>query len=188
VEFPDPDGDGPLASIAVTANVPEMEVEGIELDGSVMPTDWLELGLAYAYTDAEFTDGEVELFGNIFSYGPVANTPENSGTVWAQLIFPGNGLGEFRVRAELYAQDDMYFSNTYNSLGPRTKLDGYELVNARMDWNNILGSGFSAALFGRNLTDEDHFVGGMPLAAALGHNAAAVGEPRTYALELTYAF
>ncbi len=189
VEFPDPDGDGPLASIAVTANVPEMEVEGIEIDGSFLPLDWLELGAAYAYTDAEFTDGEVSLFGNPFSYGPVANTPENAGTLWAQLNFPSSdGLGGFRLRAEFYAQDDMYFSNTFDSLGPQTKLDGYELFNARLDWNNILGSGFSAALYGRNLTDEDHFVGGMSLAAALGHNAAAVGEPRTYALELTYEF
>ncbi len=188
VEFPDPDGDGPLASIAVTANVPEMEVEGVELDGSLLVADWLELGFAYAYTDAEFTDGEVQLFGTLYRYGPVANTPENAGSAWAQFIFPESGLGEFRFRAELYAQSNMYFSNTFDSLGPDTKLDGYELVNARLDWKNILGSGFSGALFGRNITDEDHFVGGMPLAAALGHNAAAVGEPLTWGLELTYAF
>jgi len=28
----------------------------------------------------------------------------------------------------------------------------------------------------------------MTLAAALGHNAAAVGEPRTYGLEIRYSF
>lgn len=187
VEFPNPP-DPDIQSIAVTANVPEMEVEGIEIDGAFLPAEWLELGIAYAYTDAEFTDGEVALFGVTYLYGPVANTPEHSGTAWAQINFPSGGLGDFRFRAEIYAQDDMYFSNTADSIGPDTKLDGYEVINARLDWNNILGSGFSAALFGRNLADEEYFVGGMSLAAALGHNAAAVGEPLTYGLELTYGF
>ena len=67
-------------------------------------------------------------------------------------------------------------------------MPGYELFNARLSWNEIMGSGFSAALLGKNLTDEEYFVGGMTLAAALGHNAAAVGEPRTYGLELSYKF
>ena len=57
-----------------------------------------------------------------------------------------------------------------------------------MDWKGIVGTKFSAALFGRNLTDEEYFVGGMTLASALGHNAAAVGEPRTYGLELSYDY
>jgi hypothetical protein len=30
--------------------------------------------------------------------------------------------------------------------------------------------------------------GGMTLAAALGHNAADVGEPRTYGLEVSYRY
>jgi outer membrane receptor protein involved in Fe transport len=50
------------------------------------------------------------------------------------------------------------------------------------------GSGLSAALFGKNLLDRGHFVGGMTLAAALGHNAADVGEPRTYGLEVSYRY
>ena len=62
------------------------------------------------------------------------------------------------------------------------------LVNGRLGWTDIMGSGVAAALFGKNLLDRGHFVGGMTLAAALGHNAADVGEPRTYGLELTYRF
>ena len=82
----------------------------------------------------------------------------------------------------------MYFSNTADSIGPDTKLPSYDVVNARLSWTNMFGSKFSSALFGKNLTDEEYFVGGMSLAAALGHNAAAVGEPLTYGAELTYEF
>jgi iron complex outermembrane receptor protein len=187
IEFPDPPGD--VQSIAVTANIPEMEVEGVEIEASIAPADWLEFGVAGAYTDAEFTDGTTTLFGTLYSYGPVANTPETTWTVWAQVYFTNDpAIGEISLRAEAYGQDEMYFSNTYDSLTPDTRLPSYELVNARLSWNNVMGSAFSGALFGKNLTDEEYFVGGMPLGASLGHNAAAVGEPRTYGVELTYQF
>ncbi|TGD71352.1 hypothetical protein E4634_18955 [Mangrovimicrobium sediminis] len=188
VEFPDPDGPGGLASIAVTANVPEMEVEGVELEASLAPTDWLELGVTGAYTDAEFTDGDVSLFGIDYTYSPVANTPEYSGSAYGKLTFMAGEAGDLSLRADLYAQSGFYFSNTADSIAPRTKLDSYELLNARLDWRGIFGTGLSAALWARNLTDEEYFVGGMALASSLGHNAAAVGEPRMYGLELAWEF
>ncbi len=189
VEFPDPDGPGGVTSIAVTANVPKMEVDGVELQATIAALDWLELGVSGAYTNADFKDGDVNLFGTVYSYGPVANTPEWTGLAWARIDLPvGADAGEVSFYSEIYSQSSMYFSNTADSIGPRTKLPSYELVNARLSWNNILGSRFSGAVFGRNLTDEEYFVGGMSLAAALGHNAAAVGEPLTYGAELTYEF
>ncbi len=189
VEFPDPDGPGGITSIAVTANVPKMEVDGVEVQASIAPLDWLEFGVSGAYTNADFKDGDVNLFGTLYSYGPVANTPEYTGLAWAQIDLPiGDNLGKMSFYSEIYSQSSMYFSNTADSIGAKTKLDSYELVNARLSWTNMFGSGFSGAIFGKNLTDEDHFVGGMSLAAALGHNAAAVGEPLTYGAELTYEF
>ncbi len=192
IEFPDPPEFFPgfdPASAAVTANIPEMEVQGVELEFSMAAADWLELGVNGAYTDAEFTDGEAILFGTLYSYGPVANTPEKSWTVWARFdLINSSEFGNLSLRTEIYGQDSMYFSNTYDSLTPDTELPSYEVVNARLSWGNILGSQLSAALFGKNLTDEEYFVGGMPLGASLGHNGAAVGEPLTYGVELTYDF
>lgn len=192
IEFPDPPAFSPEldpASIAVTANIPKMEVQGVEIEASFMPSEWLELGVAGAYTDADFTDGETTLFGVEYSYGPVANTPETTWALWGQVDFTTDpAIGEIALRAEVYGQDSMYFSNTADSLTPDTKLPSYELVNARLSWNSVFGSQFSGALFGKNLTDEEYFVGGMPLGASLGHNAAAVGEPRTYGVEMTYQF
>lgn len=187
IEFPDPPG--PVASIAVTANIPEMEVQGFEIESAMMVTDRLELGVAAAYTDADFTDGETTLFGTRYSYGPVANTPEKSWSVWAQADLLRSGeLGDVALRVEGYGQDSMYFSNAAYTLTPDTELPSYRLLNARLSWSNIFGSPLSGALFGKNLTDKEYLVGGMPLGASLGHNGAAVGEPRTYGVELTYQF
>lgn len=187
IEFPVPPG--AAQSIAVTANVPEMEVDGIEFEFSIVPTDIFEVGLLAAYTDAEFTDKEVTIFGTDYEYSPVANTPELSWTLWTNVdIITDPAAGMVSLRAEYYSQDDMYFSNTADSLTPATELPSYELVNARLSWKNIMNSQFSGALFGKNLTDEEYFVGGMPLGASLGHNAAVVGEPRTYGVEVSYQF
>ncbi|WP_395332298.1 TonB-dependent receptor [Novosphingobium sp. BL-8H] len=189
VEFPDPDGPGGLASIAVTANVPSERIWGFEAQGNLRPADWLEIGGSAAYTNATFTDGNIELFGTPYSYGPVGDTPKFSGTAYAQVFLPvGEDAGEVSLRGDLYGQTAQYFSNAADSIAPGTKLPGYVLVNGRLDWNKIMGSNFSAALFAKNLTDKAYFVGGMTLAAALGHNAAAVGEPRTYGLEINYKF
>jgi iron complex outermembrane receptor protein len=190
VEFPDPDGaTGPLASIAFTTNVPAERVRGIEAEGTIMPAQWLRVGGQLALTDADFTDNQVKLFGSIYSYGPVGDTPKASGTAWAEIMAPmGETSGEVTLRGEVYAQTGQYFSNAAASVSPRTRLPGYALVNGRLSWKEIKGTNFSAALFGENLLDQEYFVGGMQLAVALGHNGAVVGKPRTYGVELSYAF
>jgi iron complex outermembrane receptor protein len=189
VEFPDPDGAGGLASIAVTANIPSERVRGLEMEAALMPVDGLTLGGSLNYTGAKFTDGRISLFGNAYSYGPVGDTPEWSGVGYAELALPtGADVGDITLRGEVYAQTGQYFSNAAASIAPGTRLPGYALVNTRLTWSNILGSEVTGALFAKNLLDKAYFVGGMTLASALGHNAAAVGEPRTYGLELSVKF
>jgi iron complex outermembrane receptor protein len=189
VEFPDPDGAGPLASIAVTSNIPKSEVQGVEIEASIKATDWLELGVSGAYTDAKFTDSNITLFGVPYRYGPVGDTPKKSGVAYAQVELPvSNDVGHIGLRGEVYAQSEQYFSNAANFNAPGTRLPGYALISSRLSWDEIYGSQFSAALWGKNLAGRGYFVGGMTLAAALGQNAAAVGEPRTYGLELTYRY
>ncbi|CAN7321761.1 TonB-dependent receptor plug domain-containing protein [Phenylobacterium sp. LjRoot219] len=185
VEFPAVPG----GSIAVTVNVPKAKVYGLEIDSSILATSWLELGASGSFVKAKFTDPDVELFGTAFSYGPFPDTPEASGVVYAQAtLHDSEDLGQFTLRGEAYAQTHVYFSSSAASLTPGTKLPGYTLLNARLGWDNIGGTNLSAALWGKNLTDKTYFTGGIPLGASLGTNNAAVGEPRTYGLELSAKF
>jgi iron complex outermembrane recepter protein len=174
---------------AVTVNVPSQVVRGIEAELVVRPTDWLELGGQFAWVDAKYTDGRVTLLGVNYLYGPVADTPEFSGAAFAQITFPTpEDYGTISLRGDLYGQTSQYFSSASASVTPDTELPGYVLVNARLAWDNIMRSGFSAAAYAKNIGNRGYFVGGMPLGNALGHNAAAVGEPRTYGLELSFRF
>ncbi|MFT3964574.1 MAG: TonB-dependent receptor plug domain-containing protein [Sphingobium sp.] len=189
VEFPDPDGPGPIASIAFTTNVPAERVRGLELEASFMPAQWLHVGGQLAITDAKFTRNTVNLFGTDFSYGPVGDTPKSSGTLWGELFAPvDDAIGQISLRGELYSQTGQYFSNAADTIAPRTRLPGYTLVNGRLSWNGIMGSKVSAAVYGENLFDQEYFVGGMQLAVALGQNGAVVGKPRTYGVELSFKF
>ncbi len=153
------------------------------------PADWLEIGGQFAYVNARYTDGRVVLNNVTYLYGPVADTPEFSGSAYVQVSLPvPEDTGRVTLRTDVYGQTSQYFSNASASYTPDVKLPGYFLVHARLSWENIMRSGFSLAAYGKNLGNRGYFVGGMPLGNALGHNAAAVGEPRTYGLEASFRF
>jgi iron complex outermembrane receptor protein len=185
VEFPA----APQGSIAVTVNVPAAVIRGVELDGAFRPASWLELGASTALMYGKYTQSHVVLFGTPFVYGPFADTPKASGTVYGQAtVYDNPQVGVFTLRGEVYAQTYQLFSTSFDSITPQTKLPGYALFNARLEWNSIQGGPVSAALFGKNLTDKAYFTGGIPLGASLGVNSATVGEPRTWGLELSAKF
>ncbi len=192
-EFPtvDLDGPGPEAahSIAVTINVPKAVVKGFEIDGSIRPADFLELGGNVAYTNAKYTDNEAIIYGNRYVFNSYADTPRWAGTVYAVVTLPlDEADGTVKVRGEFYKQSGQYFSNNGHSITPRTFLPKYNLVNARLDWSHIMGSQFSAALFGTNLTNKGYYVGGLSQGPSLGENSAAPGRPRFYGAEVSIEF
>ena len=193
-QFPVVDRDGPAGpelphSIAVTINVPKATVQGFEIDAAIKPTDWLEIGGNMAHTKAKYTDNQANIFGTIFDFNSYADTPSWAGTVYAVVTLPiGEDNGEMNLRGDVYKQNRQYFSNNHFSITPGTRLPGYELINARLDWKNVMGSQFSAALFGTNLANKGYYVGGLSQGASLGENAAAPGRPRMYGLEVGIEF
>lgn len=65
----------------------------------------------------------------------------------------------------------------------------YSLINARIELNEIGGTGLSAAVFGNNLTNERYRIGVLGLIAeGLGFQSSVYGEPRMYGIELGYKF
>lgn len=178
-----------LGSVAITVNVPKARIRGFELDAGIEATDWLNLGLTAAHTDAKFTKNIAEPFGVTTVFGPVADTPRWSGSAYAVVSVPLAGdLGTARLRGDVYRQTSFYFSNTANSQNPGTKLPAYTLTNFRLDWDEIAGSQFGLGLWIRNAFNEKYYVGGLPLGLSLGVNSANVGRPRMYGAEVRFDF
>lgn len=186
--FPVNPVDPSLGSIAITVNVPEARIKGLELEAGITPNEWLSLGLTAAHTDAKFTKNIAYAFGVPTTFGPVADVPSWSGSAYASVTVPLGDMGHLNLRGDLYTQSGFYFSNTANSLSPNTRLPGYTTANFRVDWEEIGGSTFGASLWVRNAFNEKYYVGGLAQGTSLGINSANVGRPRMYGAEVRVSF
>ena len=175
------------APVAITVNVPGARVRGFELDGDLTVSDWLQLGGQINYTDADFTDNMVSVGGAPpVAFGNYPDTPELSGTAFADLNFPVGRDYSLSLRGDVYSQSSVSIS----ALGPKrpeTTLPSYTVVNFRAGLANDVG-GWSLAGLVRNAFDELHYVGGVPLGGLFQLNTAVPGEPRTYLVEARYQF
>ena len=174
---------------AVAVNVPHAQVRGMELDGSIRPTEWLQIGGAFTYTDAKYTQNAALFEGTTFYFGPYGDTPKYSGSAYfrAATDLP-NDKGELVLRGEIYTQSSFFYSNLANTSAPGTQLGGYSLVNARAEWNKIFGSKVNLAAYVNNLTNKQYYTGGISLSSVTGANSALPGAPRMYGFEVGVKF
>lgn len=192
-----------------TLNADKTQVDGFELDALIDVTSWLQAGLNYAYTDARFTDGathfiEVDgITGAIDNrsviLGPYGDAPRHTGSAYLRVAHElPNSLGQLVVRQDLYSQSYFYYSNFAASvnvppngsgaLDPNTRIGGYTLLNARVEWNHIAGSRFHAAAYVRNMLNKQYEVGGVGLGATVGLDTVILGTPRMEGLEIGLRF
>jgi iron complex outermembrane receptor protein len=82
----------------------------------------------------------------------------------------------------------MAFSNVGATVNPNTTLPGYVLVNARLTWSEIMGTGLSASAFVRNIGDRKYFSGGNAASNGGNTNVVNPGLPRMWGGELRYDF
>jgi iron complex outermembrane recepter protein len=170
----------------ITANVPQSEVKGVELNTEIALTNWLRFGTIVAYTNAVFSKPVAIVLGQSFKFPQFADTPRWTGSVYGAVDLPvPDTLGGMTFRADAYSQSSEYFSSINL---PGTQISGHTLVNLRYDWKNILNSHASVGVYVRNLLDRDYLLGGFALGATIGENLAIGGEPRTEGIELNYKF
>lgn len=173
---------------AITVNVPKAEITGVELDGSIEPTEWLTLGGSLNYTNARYTDNLVEVVGNpaaVFDTYP--DTPKWSGAVFADIKAPINDRLTANLRSDLYSQSFNFFSSTAKSLTEGARIPAYTLVNFRAGISDD-DSGWSLAGIVKNAFNRTYFTGGVGFANIFSLNTAVPGEPRTWMVEARYKF
>lgn len=173
---------------ALAGNVNKARVTGFEVDGGIDLADWLEVGGALSYTKARFTDPRATVAGANFIFGPYADSPKWTGSVFARGSYDLSDGGELALRGEYYSQSGFFYSNLNDTIVPNARIGGYSLVNLRAEWNRVAGSAISASAYVQNLTDEEYLVGGFPLGAVTGQNSVLLGTPRMYGVELRFDF
>jgi len=72
--------------------------------------------------------------------------------------------------------------------GVNDSIPSYSLFNARLDYNNIGGSQFSAGVWVRNIGDELFVAYRNNVTGLSGYDVRAYGDPRTYGIDLKFKF
>ncbi|QUT06872.1 TonB-dependent receptor [Sphingobium phenoxybenzoativorans] len=177
-----------LNNAALAGNANKARVSGAELDGNFTLADGFDVGGAFSYTDARYTDNRALVGGQGFFFGPYADAPKYTGSAFARASTEFGDAGEVALRGEVYAQSHFFYSNLNNTVLPGTRIGGYKLINVRAEWNEMFGSKVSAAFYVNNLTKEKYYTGGIALGQVTGSNSTTPGAPRMYGFELSAKF
>jgi iron complex outermembrane receptor protein len=171
----------------VTSNAPRSRIVGAEAEVRARPTPNLDLRANIGVLDSKYQ--ELYLHFANRSGNKLIMAPDFSGGVsadWCAARFSAGDL-HFEVDANYYGKQYYDALNTERIAQP-----GYSIVNARISLLGNSNQHFSAALWGKNLTNRQYLAYGLAQRNAedggLGFDYVLVGEPRMYGAELTYRF
>jgi len=89
-------------------------------------------------------------------------------------------MGELVFNADLYHSGSLLYGSILEN--------GYEVVNARIDWNAFLGTDVNVSLFVRNLFKAEYIAGGNLSSSSTTLMTGPFGAPRMAGLQLRYRF
>jgi iron complex outermembrane receptor protein len=168
-----------------TTNASEAEIEGFEFQGSIAPARGLTLNTTYSYNDGKYTKIDPAAAPSLVGV-PFAYLPKHKASLGAVYKLPlAPGLGDFSIGA-FYSYQSRFFDAPV--VQPFDYIDGYGLLNARVDWNNVFRTSLDAAFFVNNATDKVYRVGQYNGLVANGYITSFYGEPRMYGVQLRYRF
>jgi iron complex outermembrane receptor protein len=183
-----PDGDcdptNDPAALTLLANIGKSRVSGVDFDGNIWFTRNLQVnfGGSYISTKTRSLDAPAALLPYIPTKSiPFNNTPKY--TVLAGLSYtrdlPDNA-GSVSFRADYYHSARVRYSTDF--------IPGYNVVNSRIEWNNILSSGLDLAVFARNLFKEKYVASTNLSTASIAILTVTYGTPRTFGVTGRYRF
>lgn len=174
------------------SNAASARVYGAEFEFRVIPFRGFEIGGYYNYINARYLDYvTLNSAGNVIdlSNDPFTRTPRHKFSINTRYAFQlPNDDGQIALSAAYSWKDDDIFEETPLPNGIVPTQPALGLLTARLEWNNILGSNFDLAVYGRNLTNEYYFTGFADISTSLGVAVFLPGEPRTFGAQLRFNF
>ena len=173
---------------ALVVNAASSTIYGAEFQLSARVAEHWTLGLAAAWTDAEYDEfpgsqprnldptspAYLQIVAGDASGNPMMRTPELSGVASAEYATP-LAAGNLRLNATLTYSDEFWFDPNRQFLQ-----DAYALLDLRATWESP-GGHFSVTAFAKNLTDEEYLSQLLPGDYAIQQGYA---KPRSYGVML----
>lgn len=193
----------PTATQTTTiVNAGKSRIQGIEGEGFFQLHERVTFGLSFSLLDTELleqedaTDRVRQAGGPIagFSVTPIADigdelpyAPDQTYIASLNWLIPvPERLGEITLGATYSSIGKQRSAAT--SSGPFGLLDGFEVVNLNLGWDNIFNSSFDLVVFGTNILDEKYVTYTSGTFNLLGYESRALGTPRLIGARLKYRF
>ncbi|MGI9276819.1 MAG: TonB-dependent receptor [Endozoicomonas sp.] len=175
-----------LGAYSQVSNAGEATIKGIELELLAALTDTVTANLNYGYLSGNYGSFETAT-GDHKDTAKFPYTPTNKASAGLQYL-TNLDFGQLKARLDYSVVNHSY---VYHDKDPAelTKVEGYKLVNARISVSDIrVGQDqtLEFALWGKNLTDEEYRLNGIP--ALPGTAVNYYGDPRTYGVDATLRF
>lgn len=183
-----------LGAYSDIQNAGAAKVKGLEIELIAAITDKLTANFGYGMLDSKYdkfvtNDIATGAPNDITDTAVFPYSPENK---WSLGINYDDELaiGNFTASANYSFVDDHYaFHN--QPVADYTRIASYSVLNARISLNEIAGTNFSASIWGKNITDEEYRINGIPMGDATGTFIGGInyyGDPVTFGAELSYTF
>lgn len=168
----------------VIQNAASGSIYGGELEFEVRPADFISLSMFYSYVDGKYDEYVDPGTGADLSDEWLVFAPKTMLGATLNLYTPMGQLGELAWTLNTSIQSSQHLDDRDTALDQ----EGYQLINASVNWAQIAGTNLELRLWGRNLTDQKYKVGGVGILDVAGFSSALWGAPRTYGIDLTYRF
>ncbi|MFZ0268868.1 TonB-dependent receptor domain-containing protein [Caulobacter sp.] len=159
-------------------SITDTKTLGLELEGTLRPLDWFDLGFSATIQDPKFGDYKFEETCSVSASDPTCQVKPPAATASRTRDFTGNQLirvpkTSFRLtpgvnlldrRLRLEASVERY-DDRYSDAANTSKLSAYTLVNATVRFN--VTDQLSFYVYGNNLTDELGLTEGNPRAGQI---------------------
>ena len=176
-----------VANTTATQNAAKATIKGIEIEGEISLAGRVSLAYGYAYTDADYVT-YVTPAGQDLSRLPFLYTPQHMFNLGLGVDFAlPSDLGMLTFFVNYSWQDDMFAGFTI-AKAPGVDIPSYGLVNLRVTWSGIFGTGMELAVFGNNVANRKYRIANNPQYNTLGYALTQYGEPQLWGASLRVDF
>ena len=165
------------------ANAGKTTAQGLEIESTFYPTDYLTLTFAGTFLDVEYDSFPLSPAGDL-SGQEVAGIPDTAISVsanydWTIGGFDGYIRADYQYEDDTTILDDPAFTAALATVGADSREIG--LLNASI---GVMRENWELFLWGRNLTEDEFLVSAFPSVAQPGSFSGYPNQPRTFGLTL----
>ncbi len=162
-------------------------VQGIELEGTILPFSGLEMTASWSYVDAYYTKFIIPTVGDRTDL-PYPFVPKNKFGFTADYTLPfvPADMGTVHLLADYVHTGRIQYST--DEVEPGGDEPGYGLLNIRVNWNDVAGQPIDASFFMTNVTDTLYAIGKFGIYSTEGFVSQLYGEPQMWGFQLKYRF